>query len=47
MLSVVVIAAVPISVASTISTGGLGGFGVIRGMGMAAASCTVFAYSVR
>ena len=47
MLCIAGIAAVPISLASTILTGGLGGFGVIWGIGTAAVSCAVFAASVR
>ena len=47
MLCVVGIAAVPVSLAATILTGGLGGFGVLWGMGTAAVSCAVFAASVK
>ncbi len=47
MLYVAGIAAVPIGLAATVLTGGLGGFSVLWGMGTAAVSCAVFAASVR
>lgn len=47
MMCIVGIAAVPISLASTILTGGLGGFGVLWGMGTAAVGCSLFAASVK
>ena len=46
MMCVIGIAAVPISLASTVLTGGLGGFGVLWGMGTAAVSCALWAASV-
>lgn len=46
MMCVVGIAAVPISLASSILTGGLGGFGVFWGMDTAAVGCSLFAASV-
>lgn len=46
MMCIVGIAAVPIGLASSIITGGAGGFAVLWGMATAAIACSQFANSV-
>ena len=47
MMCVAGMAAVPISMAATILTGGLAGFGTLFAMGMAAGACANWAVQVR